>query len=56
MVRPNVKDYFGEDATLNYVHNKYINGTEMYNYMTALDRYIDYLESNQCNPQQDCLD
>lgn len=41
--RPIIKQYFKEGATLNDVHEAYINSPELFNYAKALDIYIDSL-------------
>jgi len=45
MERPNIKDFFNEDITPRTINNLFLKETELYNYIQALDAYIDELES-----------
>jgi hypothetical protein len=42
MKRPKIKDFF-PGKTLMEMHDLYVNHNEWYNYMQALDSFIDYL-------------
>ena len=44
MKRPEIKDFFHEKTDLEAVHNEYIKSPHLYNYISDLDMYIDYLE------------
>lgn len=46
MNRPKIKEYFGENATLQQVADTYNSQPELFNYAQALDRYIDELEES----------
>ena len=45
-MRPKIKEYFGENATLQQVLDTYESQPELFNYAQALDRYIDELEES----------
>ena len=45
--RPKIKDFFGENATLQQVIYTYKSQPELFNYAQALDWYIDELEKNK---------
>lgn len=42
--RPTIKDYFGLNATLQTVHQTYVENPELFKYTQALDNYIDTLD------------
>ncbi len=41
ITRPEIKEFFGEDATIEKVHKTYIDNPELFQYAQALDEYID---------------
>ena len=43
-MRPKIKDYFGENATLQQVVDTYKSQPELFNYAQALDWQVDKLE------------
>lgn len=45
MNRPNIKDFFSDDITPKMINNMFLENKELYNYIQALDNYIDELES-----------
>ena len=45
--RPTIKSYFPEDMTVGRINNTFLKNKELYNYIQALDSYIDELESKQ---------
>jgi len=45
MERPNIKNFFSENTTPQMVNNLFLEQPELYNYIQALDNYIDYLSS-----------
>jgi len=53
--RPNIKDFFGQDATLPIVMKIYEYQPELFKYAQALDNYIDELASLPPQPvKQQC--
>lgn len=44
MNRPKIKDFFSEDATVGNIQFAFSSEPELYNYIQALDTYIDELE------------
>ena len=44
-MRPKIKDYFGENATLQQVVDTYKSQPKLFNYAQSLDRYIDDIET-----------
>lgn len=53
MQRPNIKDFFPEDAPIQYVQRTYLSAPELWNYVQSLDNYIDSLESPSPQPSKD---
>lgn len=47
--RPVLKNFFSEDASLNDVHETYINAKPLFQYAQALEEYIDSLLSKLQN-------
>jgi len=45
MNRPNIKDFFSEKTTPSIVNNMFLENNELYNYIQALDNYIDDLSN-----------
>ncbi|MCR4330071.1 MAG: hypothetical protein NUV65_06025 [Candidatus Roizmanbacteria bacterium] len=43
--RPKIKNYFPEGTTIRIINNVFSENKELYNYINALDHYIDELES-----------
>ena len=41
MDRPKIKDYFPENMTTQMLNNTFLENKELYDYMQALDNYID---------------
>jgi len=52
MKRPKIKDFFPEKTDLETVHREYTKSPHLFGYVSALDRYIDYLEepTNKSKP------
>jgi hypothetical protein len=46
MNRPIITEFLGDGLELYDVQKKYLECIELYNYMQALDTYIDYMEEN----------
>ena len=44
MKRPKIKDFFHEKTDLEIVHSEYTKSPHLFSYVSALDRYVDYLE------------
>lgn len=53
--RPQIKYFFGVDATVETVHKAYLNNAELFNYAQALDRYIDELEDEDQEVKVDAI-
>ena len=51
--RPKIKDFFSEEITISKVHACYIIVPELYNYMQALDAYIDEIEESKAAVMSD---
>ena len=47
IMRPKIKDYFGENATLQQVVDTYKSQPELFNYAQALDWHIDEIEKTK---------
>lgn len=45
MDRPNIKDYFPDDMTPQMLNNTFLENIELYNYIQALDNYINELSN-----------
>ena len=43
--RPKLENFLPEDTTTDMVNNMFLENNELYNYINALDHYIDHLES-----------
>ena len=46
MIRPVITEFMGDGFTLNKAHKQYLDNLELWNYIQALDKYIDYLETD----------
>ena len=44
MNRPMITEFMGDGFTLDKAHKQYLHNLELWNYIQALDVYIDYLE------------
>ena len=44
MNRPQITDFMGAGFTLNRAHRQYLENLELWNYVQALDKYVDELE------------
>ena len=49
--RPTIKSYFPEDMTVGMINNTFLENKELYNYIQAIDNYIDELESSRVEPE-----
>ena len=45
MERPKLENFLPGDTTTDMVNNMFLENNELYNYINALDHYIDHLES-----------
>ena len=49
MRRPNITDFMGDGFTLDKAHKQYLENLELWNYIQAQDKYIDYFEAFAVN-------
>lgn len=54
--RPQFKDYFPEGTTVQDIHTEFSENPELYQYVQALDSYIDYIESQAAQPLENELE
>jgi len=57
MKRPEIKDFFPEKTDLETIHAIYTKSPRLFSYVSALDRYVDYLEepTNKGKPNKELL-
>lgn len=51
--RPLITEFMGAGFTLKKAHKMYLNNIELWNYIQALDKYCDELESKLCEGNSD---